>query len=80
MGDNVEHLWYLFCLIKAVVTLFVVSVVVMLCKRFLRRIPCNRFMRRSTKHPMVHSLGTVQPPRRAAGPDSRDRDPLDERL
>jgi hypothetical protein len=37
MGDdNVELLWYGLCVIKAVVTLFVVSVVGLLCKRFLR--------------------------------------------
>jgi hypothetical protein len=62
-GDNVERLWYGLCLIKAVVTLFVISVFVLLCKRLLRCIPWNRTKPCSTKHPMVHSLGTVQPPR-----------------
>ena len=56
-GENVEQLWYGLCLIETVVTLFVVSVVVLLCKRFLRRIACNRAKRRSAKRPMVHSLG-----------------------
>ena len=71
-GDNVEQLWYGLCLIEAVVTLFVVSVVVVLCKRFLRCIPCNRVTRRSEKHPMVHPLGTVQPTRKAADLDPGD--------
>jgi hypothetical protein len=71
-GDNVEQVWYGLCLIKAVVTLFVVSVVVLLCKRFLECIPCNRVKRRSAKHPMVHSLGTVQPTRKAADLDPGD--------
>jgi len=70
-GDNVEQLWYGLCLIKAVVPLFVVSVVVLLCKRFLRCIPCNRVKRRS-QHPMVHPLGTVQPSRKAADLDPGD--------
>jgi hypothetical protein len=64
-GDNVEQLWYGLCLIKAVGTLFVVCVVVLLCKRFLRSIPFNRVKRRSAKHPMVHSIGTVQPTRKS---------------
>jgi hypothetical protein len=41
-GDNVELLWYGLCVIKAVVTLFVVSVVGLLCKQFLRCIPRDR--------------------------------------
>jgi hypothetical protein len=61
-GDNVEQLWYGLCLIKAVLVLFVVSVVVLLCKWFLCCIPWDRVRRRSAKHPMVHSLGTLQPP------------------
>ena len=68
-GDNVEQVWYGLCLIKAVVTLFVVSVAVLLCKRFLHDIPCNRVKRRSAEHPMAHSLGTVQPTRKAADLD-----------
>ncbi len=71
-GNNVEQLWCALCLVKAVVTSVVVSVVVLLGKRFLRCIPCNRVRRRSTKHPMVHSLGTVQPPRKVADLDSGD--------
>jgi hypothetical protein len=68
-GDNVEQLWYGFCLIKGAVTLFLVLVVVLLFKRFLSSIPWNRAMRRSTKHPMVHFLGTVQPTQKAADLD-----------
>ena len=73
-SDNVEQLWYGLCLIKAVLTLFVVSVVVLLCKRFLRCLPCNRVKRRSAKHPMVHSLGTVQPPRKSDASESKAAD------
>ena len=73
MGDdNVQQVWYGLCLIKAVVTLFVVSVVVLLCTRVLRYILCDRIKRRATQHPMVHSLGTVQPTRRAADLDPTD--------
>jgi hypothetical protein len=89
-GDNVEPVWYGLCLIKAVVILLVVSVVILLCKRFLRSIPWHRVKRRSAKHPMVHLLGTLQPPRNFDASESKaaDLDPgdikrrgaLDERL
>jgi hypothetical protein len=71
-GDNVDQLWQSLCLIKAVVTLFAVSVIALLFKRLLLSIPWNRVLRRSTKHPVVHSLGTAQPPRKAPVLDSRD--------
>ena len=58
-------------LIKAVVTLFVVSVVVLLCKRFLRCIPCNRLKRRSVNTRWCICL-TPCSPRKAADPGSRD--------
>ena len=78
-GDNVEQLWFGLCLIKAVVILFVVSVVVLLCKLFLRSIPWSRIKRRSAKHPMVHSLGTLPPPRNFNASESKadDLDPGD---
>jgi hypothetical protein len=69
-GENIEELWYGFCLIEAVVSVIVLSAVVLLGQRFLRSIPWNRVKRRSAKHPMVHSLGTVQPTRRAADLDA----------
>ena len=50
-GDSLEQLWYGLCLIKAVVTLFVVSFVVLPCKQFLRSIFWNRDLPRSTKTP-----------------------------
>src|ERR1700756_4307953 len=62
-GENIEELWYGFWLIKAVASLSFLFVVVLLCKRFLRCIPWNRVKRRSAKHSMVHSLGTLRPPR-----------------
>ena len=70
--NNVEQLWYGLCLIKAVGTFFVISIVVLLSKRFLRFILCNRVKRRSAKHPMVHSLGAVQPTWKAADLDPGD--------
>jgi hypothetical protein len=78
-GENVEQLWYGLCLIKAVVILFVVSVVVPLCEQFLRCIPWNRVRRRSAKRPMVHLLGTLPPPRNFNASESKaaDLDPGD---
>jgi hypothetical protein len=49
-GGNVEQLWYGLCLFKATITLFVVSVAVLLCKRFARPIPWNSVIRRWTKY------------------------------
>jgi len=53
--ENVELLWCVFCLIKAVILLFVFLAVALLCKWLLRRIPWG--------HAIVHSLGTLRPPR-----------------
>jgi hypothetical protein len=75
-GENIEELWYGFWLIKAVVSLSFLFVV-LLCKRFLRCIPWNRVKRRSAKHSMVHSLGTLQPPRNASESKAADLDPGD---
>lgn len=69
-GENVEQVWYGLWLIKAVITLFVASAVVLLCKRFLRCIRCTRAKRRSAKPLIVHSLGTVQLSRKAPDLDS----------
>jgi hypothetical protein len=78
-GENIEELWYGFWLIKAVVSLSFLFVVVLLCKRFLRCIPWNRVKRRSAKLSMVHSLGTLQPPRNFDASESKaaDLDPGD---
>ena len=72
-ADNVEQVWFGLCLIKAIVTLFVVFVVVLLCWRFLRSILCKRVGRRPLEHPMVHPLGTVQPTRKLGDLDLGDR-------
>ena len=72
-GDNVERVWLGLCLIKAIVTLFVVSLVVLLCWRFLRSILCNHVRGRPPKHPMVHPLGTVQPTWKHADLDPGDK-------
>jgi hypothetical protein len=78
-GENIEELWYGFWLIKAVASLSFLFVVVLLCKRFLRCIPWNRVKRRSVKHSMVHSLGTLRPPRNFDASESKaaDLDPDD---
>jgi hypothetical protein len=78
-GENIEELWYGFWLIKAAVSLSFLFVVVLLCKRFLRCIPWNRVKQRSAKHLMVHSLGTLQPPRNFDASESKaaDLDPGD---
>jgi hypothetical protein len=78
-GENIEELWYGFWLIKAVASLSFLFVVVLLCKRFLRCIPWNRVKRRSAKHSMVHSLGTLRPPRNFDASESKaaDLDPDD---
>jgi hypothetical protein len=78
-GENIEELWYGFWLIKAAVSLSFLFVVVLLCKRFLRCIPWDRVRRRSAKHSMVHSLGTLQPPRNSDASQSKaaDLDPGD---
>jgi len=78
-SENIEELWYGFCLIEAVVILFVVSVVILLCKRFSRCIPWNRVRRHSAKRPIVHSLGTLQPPPNFDASESKavDLDPGD---
>ena len=78
-GENIEELWYGFWLIKAVVSLSLLFVVVLLCKRFFRCIPWNRVKRRSAKRSMVHSLGILKPPRNFDASESKaaDLDPGD---
>jgi hypothetical protein len=77
--ENIEELWYGFWLIRAVVSLSVLWVVALLSRWVLRCIPWNRVKRRSTKHSMVHSLGTGQPPRNFNASESKaaDLDPGD---
>ena len=72
-GDSVEQVRFGLCLIKAIVALFIASLVVLLCWRFLRSIPGNRGRQRPPKHPMVHPLGTVKPTRIPADADPGDR-------
>ena len=62
-NENVELLWCVFCLIKAVILLFVFFAVALLCKWLLRCIPWKSVKRRPVKHAMVHSIGTLRPPR-----------------
>ena len=65
-NENVEEIWYALWLIKAIiaiVSLCFFGAVALICKRLLRRIPWDRVKRRSVKHTMVHSFGTLKPPR-----------------
>jgi hypothetical protein len=50
-GDNVEQVWFGLCMIKAIIILFVVSLVVLLCWRSLRSILCKSVRRRPLEHP-----------------------------
>jgi len=64
MGDeNVELIWYGFCLIEALVLLFVCLAVALLCKWLLSHFLRKSIKRRSVKRATVHSLGTLRPPR-----------------
>jgi hypothetical protein len=75
MGDkNVEFIWYELCLIKALVLLFVCLAVVLLCKWLFRCIPWKSIKRRSVKHAIVHSLGTLRPPRNVDASQSKAND------
>ena len=72
--ENVEQIWYALWLIKALVaigSLCLFGAVALICKRLLRRIPWNRVKRRSVKHTVVHSFGTLQPPRNIDASESK---------
>jgi hypothetical protein len=69
-----EQIWYALWLIKAIVAIVSVcffGAVALICKRLLRRIPWDRVKRRSVKHTMVHSIGTLQPPRNFDASESK---------
>ena len=76
MGDgNVEQVWHALELIKGIVALSFLWAVALICKRLLRCLPWNYFKRRSARHSMVHSLGTLQPPRNFDASESKAADP-----
>jgi hypothetical protein len=62
-SENVELLWYVFCLIKAVILLFTFLSVALLCKWLLRCIPWKSVRRRPMKPTIVHFLGSLRPSR-----------------
>jgi hypothetical protein len=73
-NEDVEQIWYALWLIKAIVAIVSVcffGAVALICKRLLRRIPWDRVKRRSVKHTMVHSIGTLQPPRNFDASESK---------
>jgi hypothetical protein len=72
MGDeNVELIWFVFCLIKVVIVLFIFLAVALLCKWLLRRIPWKSVIRRPVKDAIVHFLGSLPPPRNVAASQSK---------
>ena len=76
-NENVEQIWYALWLIKAIVaivSLCFFGIVALICKGILRRIPWDHIKRRSVKHTMVHSLGTLQPPRNFDASESKTAD------
>jgi hypothetical protein len=76
-NENVEQIWYALWLIKAIVaivSLCFFGAVALICKRLLRRIPWNRVKRRSVKHTMVRSLGTLKPARNFDASESKTVD------
>lgn len=78
MGDeNVEQIWYALWLIKGIVSLSVLWAVALLCKWGLRRIRSKSANGTPLKQSIVHSLGTLKPPRDLNASESRviDRSP-----
>jgi hypothetical protein len=76
--ENVEQIWYALWLIKALIaigSLCLFGAVALICNRLLRRIPWNRVNQRSVRHAMVHSFGTLQPPRNLEASESKAVDP-----
>ena len=76
--ENVEQIWYTLWLIKALVaigSLYLFGAVALICNRLLRRIPWNRVRRRSANHTMVHSFGTLNPPRNLEASEPKAIDP-----
>ena len=62
MGDDsVEQCWYIFCLIKAVVSLCSVGAVILIGSSVFGLIRSKRRKRLVFKHPLVHPLGTLRP-------------------
>jgi hypothetical protein len=73
----VQQLWYAFWLLKVMVSLSVLWAVALLCKWVLRCIRSSIARRRPVKQPIVHSLGTMKPPRNFNASESEvvDRSP-----
>jgi hypothetical protein len=64
MGDDsVELVWYGLCLFEAVILLFAFLAVALLYKWLLRLFPWKSVKPRPVKHVIVHSFGTLRPPR-----------------
>jgi hypothetical protein len=72
--ENVEQLWYVFWLFKAIVSLSLLWAVALLCKWVLRRIRANRAKRRPVEQSIVHSLSTLKPRRNFSASDSETVD------
>ena len=69
-NENVEQVWYALWLIKVIVSVSLFGAVTLLCKWALRRIPWKSMKRNPVKNSVVHSLGTLRPPRNFAASES----------
>ena len=76
-NGNVEQLWDGLWLIKGLVWLSFLWAVALLCKWGLRRIRSKRAKSCPLKQSIVHSLGTLKPPRNFNASESKvmDRSP-----
>ena len=61
--DSVEQFWYIFWLMKAILSLCFFAAVILICTSVFGLIRSKRVKRRSFKHPAVHPLGIPAPPR-----------------
>ena len=62
-GENVELLWYEFWFTKGMILLVLLWAMTLFSKWLLRHIFGSRIERRSDKHAIMLSLGTLPPPR-----------------
>jgi hypothetical protein len=59
-GDSLEQFWYIFWLIKAIVSLGFVGAVILVCTSAFGLIRSKRAKPLSFKHPSMHSLGSLR--------------------
>lgn len=59
-GDSVEQFWYIFWLIKAIISLGFVGAIILVCTSVFGLIHSKRAKPVSFKHTSVHSLGALR--------------------